>query len=55
MRRDHIDDMSYRPSSIIQRLLGGQLYHCIGCRLQFYDLRPRRSQVRTDGKNPIST
>jgi hypothetical protein len=31
-----------RMPSVIQRLLGGQLYHCNGCRLQFYDLRPRR-------------
>ncbi len=50
-RRDHIDDLSHRPLSILQFLLGGQLYHCLGCRLQFYDLRPRRS-LRKTGSAP---
>jgi hypothetical protein len=41
-RRDRIDATSHRPASILQHLLGGKLYHCRGCRLQFYDLRPHR-------------
>jgi hypothetical protein len=39
-KRDHVDRASMRPASIIQYLLGGHLYHCLNCRLQFYDLRP---------------
>ena len=38
-RRDRIDRLSDVPWSVIQRHLGGKLYHCALCRLQFYDCR----------------
>jgi hypothetical protein len=38
-RRDRIDRMSDVAWSTIQRHLGGKLYHCALCRLQFYDCR----------------
>jgi hypothetical protein len=37
--RDHIDHMYRHPLSLLQRLLGGKLYHCRYCRIQFYDWR----------------
>jgi hypothetical protein len=43
---DQIDSTSHRPASLLQHLLGGQLYHCLGCRLQFYDVRPLRVSRR---------
>ena len=42
--RDRIDRMLPNPLRYIQRFLGGSLYHCQLCRLQFYDLRPRAKQ-----------
>ena len=38
-RRDRIERLSDVPWSAIQRHLGGKLYHCALCRLQFYDCR----------------
>ena len=38
-RRDKIETLSKRPWSLLQGLLGGRLYYCALCRLQFYDLR----------------
>jgi DNA-directed RNA polymerase subunit RPC12/RpoP len=37
--RDHIERMSRHPLSLLQRLLGGRLYYCSLCRLQFHDWR----------------
>ena len=38
--RDHIDKMHWNPINRMQRFLGGHLYHCRYCRVQFYDRRP---------------
>ncbi len=38
--RDHIDRMHRHPMSLLQRMMGGRIYHCRFCRLQFYDRRP---------------
>jgi hypothetical protein len=38
-RRDRIERLADVPWSTIQRHLGGKLYHCALCRLQFYDCR----------------
>ena len=38
---DNIEQMSRSARSLIQRWLGGRLYYCAGCRLQFYDWRSR--------------
>jgi hypothetical protein len=45
-RVDRIDKMVRGPRSFLQRLMGGTLYHCWFCRLQFYDLRPRKKSER---------
>ena len=39
--RDRIDPMHKGVINFTQWLLGGDLYHCRYCRLQFYDLRKR--------------
>jgi hypothetical protein len=36
---DKIDPVIRSFSSMIKGLLGGRLYHCVYCRIQFYDLR----------------
>jgi hypothetical protein len=37
--RDMIDRMSHGFLNLVERMLGGQLYHCCFCRVQFYDRR----------------
>lgn len=44
--RDRIDRMLRNPLRYMQRFLGGSLYHCQFCRIQFYDLRPRAKGTR---------
>ncbi len=36
---DKIDKTLKTPMSLLQRILGGRLYHCLYCRIQYYDLR----------------
>ncbi len=36
---DKIDKLLKTPMSLVQRMLGGTLYHCLYCRIQFYDVR----------------
>ncbi len=36
---DKIDPVIKSMSSMLQSVLGGRLYHCNFCRIQFYDLR----------------
>jgi len=38
-KADKIDPVIKSFSSVVQGLLGGRLYHCNYCRIQFYDLR----------------
>jgi hypothetical protein len=45
-RRDHVDKLYKNPLSLVQLLLGGRLYHCYYCRLQFYDLRKPAETAR---------
>ena len=40
---DRIDRLVKTPISVFQSLTGGKLYHCLFCRIQFYDLRHQRS------------
>lgn len=40
-QRDYIEGYHRNPVRFAQRLLGASLCYCWGCRLQFYDLRPR--------------
>jgi len=37
---DTVDSMSYLPFGLFHRLFCGKLYHCLFCRMQFYDSRP---------------
>jgi hypothetical protein len=39
---DYIERLSYGLLSIVGRVLGGDLYYCVYCRMQFYD---RRDQI----------
>jgi DNA-directed RNA polymerase subunit RPC12/RpoP len=39
---DTVDRMHRGALHVLGRLLGGALYHCSFCRLQFYDVRGRR-------------
>ena len=45
-RVDKIDRMRGGLFNLIHKLMGGKLYHCWFCRLQFYDFRPRRDNVK---------
>jgi hypothetical protein len=36
---DRIERMATGPLNRLEKLLGGTLYHCVFCRLQFYDRR----------------
>lgn len=38
-QRDRIDRMYKGPLNVIAAVLGGRLYHCAFCRIQFYDFR----------------
>ena len=40
VERDHIDRMLKTPMNVWHRMMGGKLYHCRYCRVQFYDRRP---------------
>lgn len=44
-RLDQVDRLARVPFSAIQRCLGGRLYHCSRCRLQFYDCRKKCPSV----------
>lgn len=47
-RIDPIDSMRGGILNFVHKIMGGQLYHCWYCRLQFYDLRPRQeNSMRT--------
>jgi hypothetical protein len=45
-KRDWIDRFSTMPWSKLQRWLGGALYSCPLCRLQFYDCRKQMLAVK---------
>jgi len=46
--RDRIDPILRNPFRLLQMLLGGNLYHCQSCRLQFHDLRSRSGDQESD-------
>jgi hypothetical protein len=49
-RRDGIDKMQNGLANLLHKLVGGKLYHCWFCRLQFYDVRKRfNSNGGSDG------
>ncbi len=45
-RVDKIDKMRGGIFNLFHRIMGGKLYHCWFCRLQFYDFRPRRDNPK---------
>ncbi len=42
-RRDRVDSMLHTPLRMLHWMMGGKLYHCVFCRLQFYDVRDIKS------------
>ena len=44
---DFYDPLYRNPISLVQQYLGGSVMYCVDCRLQFYDLRPRRNIRKT--------
>ena len=48
--RDRIDKVLKTPISLVQAMLGGTLYHCVFCRIQFYDLRSRPPKSSSEQK-----
>ena len=53
-RRDPIDRMWTGVRSLFVRLMGGQLYHCGFCRLQFYDWPRPGKEATPDTEKPLS-
>jgi DNA-directed RNA polymerase subunit RPC12/RpoP len=45
---DHIDPMHTGPLNLLERLVGGKLFHCRYCRIQFFDRRRLHSEVAAD-------
>ena len=43
--RDMIDRMLRNPFRLVHLLLGGELYHCEFCRIQFHDVRRRKQDA----------
>ena len=53
-KRDHIDRISRAPSSLLAKIRGGKLYHCIFCRLQFYSTLRLASREEQSAEKPSS-
>ena len=49
-RRDKVDSMLRSPLRFIHWALGGTLYHCVFCRLQFYDVRRLKSSAQREAE-----
>ena len=45
-QRDGVDRILKNPFRLLQMILGGNLYHCEFCRIQFYDVRPPRADSK---------
>jgi DNA-directed RNA polymerase subunit RPC12/RpoP len=55
-KRDWIDRVSTMPWSKLQRWLGGALYDCPLCRLQFYDCRAQLLEAKAPvAASPLQT
>ena len=54
-RRDKVDSMLHTPLRMLHWMLGGKLYHCVFCRLQFYDIRPIKSAAVSQRADPSSS
>lgn len=51
--RDHIDKMHTGLLHLLEKLAGGNLYHCCFCRLQFYDRRRMRARAASTTATPV--
>jgi hypothetical protein len=51
---DKIDKRLKTPMSLLQAGLGGSLYHCVFCRIQFYDVRSRARNSPRSARNAES-
>lgn len=51
-RPDRVDSMLNTPIRFLHRIMGGKLYHCVFCRLQFYDVRSLRPRPPKNAVNP---
>jgi hypothetical protein len=45
---DHIDKMHTGLLNLLERMVGGKLYHCRYCRIQFFDRRRMASEVAAE-------
>ena len=54
-KRDHIDRLSRAPSSLLAKVRGGKLYHCIFCRLQFYSTLPLEERDKSESTEEPSS
>jgi hypothetical protein len=52
---DPIDFLYRSPNNFLKKLLGGTLYKCRFCRLQFYDRRPLQAGDDGSAKTLFST
>jgi DNA-directed RNA polymerase subunit RPC12/RpoP len=60
-KKDKVDSMLHSPIRMIHWALGGHLYHCVFCRLQFYDVRALKGKAKqtespqkADAQSPAS-
>jgi hypothetical protein len=51
-RKDKVDSMLHTPLRMLHWMFGGKLYHCIFCRLQFYDARSVKTANPDAGSAP---
>jgi hypothetical protein len=49
-KRDKVDSMLHSPIRMIHWALGGKIYHCVFCRLQFYDVRLLRKDKEKEAE-----
>ena len=52
--RDKIDKMETGIFNMVERLLGGKLYHCRFCRVQFFDRRDVGSAPTESAPPPVA-
>ena len=53
--RDRVDAMQTGVLNLAQKILGGRLYHCRYCRLQFYDVRAPVAPLEKDKAAAVET
>ncbi len=51
---DKVDSMLHTPLRFLYKIVGGKLYHCVFCRLQFYDTRPLKPMPKKEVATPAN-